>query len=192
MQIKIDRWNSMSAAVSGTTVALLVSTHAFGTESSQTSNVDAIGGNALTGQSIQPADTLLVSEELAAFKKAIRIKYNLKEQAFRDNDVEPIINHFYSPRVMSVDPEGNTHIGREGIRPVYEEVIGSLVSIESYQSFVNGDAGWDWVNFHVSFPPGVEADPFSFKMLFLWERIEGEWWSHGEMYVPGAFTIDTQ
>lgn len=192
MQIKIDRWNSISAAVSGTTVALLVSTHAFGTESSQTSNVDAIGGNALTGQSIQPADTLLVSEELAAFKKAIRIKYNLKEQAFRDNDVEPIINHFYSPRVMSVDPEGNTHIGREGIRPVYEEVIGSLVSIESYQSFVNGDAGWDWVNFHVSFPPGVEADPFSFKMLFLWERIEGEWWSHGEMYVPGAFTIDRQ
>lgn len=191
MQIKIDRWNSMSAAVSGTTVALLVSIHAFGTESNQTSNVDAIGGNALAGQSIQPADTFLVSEELSAFKKAIRTKYNLKEQAFRDNDVEPIINHFYSPRVMSVDPEGNTHIGREGIRPVYEEVIGSLVSIESYQSFVNGDAGWDWVNFHVSFPPGVEADPFSFKMLFLWERIEGEWWSHGEMYVPGAFTIDT-
>lgn len=191
MQIKIDRWNSMSAAVSGPTVALLVSIHAFGTESNQTSNVDAIGGNALAGQSIQPADTFLVSEELSAFKKAIRTKYNLKEQAFRDNDVEPIINHFYSPRVMSVDPEGNTHIGREGIRPVYEEVIGSLVSIESYQSFVNGDAGWDWVNFHVSFPPGVEADPFSFKMLFLWERIEGEWWSHGEMYVPGAFTIDT-
>ena len=38
-------------------------------------------------------------------------------------------------------PEGNTHIGRDGIRPVYEEVIGSLVTIESFQSFVNGNAG---------------------------------------------------
>jgi ketosteroid isomerase-like protein len=149
-----------------------------------------LANGAFAGQASQSPDTGPVSEELAAFKDATRAKYDLKEEAFRNNDVEPIINHFYSPRVISVDPEGNTHIGRDGIRPVYEEVIGSLVNIESFQSFVNGDAGWDWVNFHVSFPPGVDAEPFSFKMLFLWEKIEGEWWSHGEMYVPGAFTID--
>ncbi len=132
----------------------------------------------------QPAN-----EELAAFKAAIRAKYDLKEEAFRNNDVEPIINRFYSERVISVDPEGNSHTGRDGIRPVYEEVIGSFVAIESYESFVNGDAGWDWVNFHVSFPPEAEMEPFSFKMLFLWEKIDGEWWSHGEMYVPGVFEI---
>ncbi|MGB0763662.1 MAG: hypothetical protein ACPGPG_00610, partial [Luminiphilus sp.] len=34
----------------------------------------------------QPAN-----EELAAFKAAIRAKYDLKEEAFRNNDVEPII-----------------------------------------------------------------------------------------------------
>jgi len=129
------------------------------------------------------------SEELIAFKAAIRAKYDMKEAAFRANDVEPIINRFYSDRVMSVDGDGNVHRGRAGIRPVYEEVIGSLVRIESVETLVNGDAGWDWVNFHVSFPPEAELEPFSFMMLFLWERIDGEWWSHGEMYVPGAFDM---
>jgi hypothetical protein len=141
--------------------------------------------SSLRAVSVDPA-------ELAAFKVAIRAKYDMKEAAFKANDVEPIINHFYSDRVISVDSEGAVHRGRAGIRPVYEQVIGSFVAIESYESFVNGNAGWDWVNFHVSFPPEAEMDPFSFKMLFLWENIEGEWWSHGEMYVPGAFEISSQ
>lgn len=191
MKIKINRRKPMCVVPTAIATAFLIGTHAFGDESDATSDYTVtVGSGALADQSIRSTGTPHMSEALTAFKAATRAKYDMKEQAFRDNDVEPIINNFYSPRVISVDPEGNTHIGREGIRPVYEEVIGSLVSIESYQSFVNGDAGWDWVNFHVSFPQGVEADPFSFKMLFLWERIEGEWWSHGEMYVPGAFTID--
>lgn len=127
--------------------------------------------------------------ELAAFKKAIRAKYDMKEQAFRDDDPEPILTRFYSEDVISTDNEGHTKIGRAELRPVYEEVIGAFVRVESFNTFVNGDAGWDWVNFHVSFPPDAEIEPFTFKMLFLWERIEGEWWSHGEMYVLGEFEI---
>lgn len=127
--------------------------------------------------------------ELAAFKTAIRAQYDMKEQAFRDNDPEPILTQFYTQNAISTDNEGKTKVGREALRPVYEEVIGALVKIESYNTFVNGDAGWDWVNFHVSFPPGVEVEPFTFKMLFLWERVDGKWWSHGEMYVMGEFEI---
>ena len=127
--------------------------------------------------------------ELEQFMQAIRTKYDMKEQAFRDNDPEPILTRFYSEDVISTDPEGNTHVGRAALRPLYEEVIGSFVRLESFNTFVNGDAGWDWVNFHVSFPPEAEMDPFTFKMLFLWERIDGEWWSHGEMYVLGEFDI---
>ena len=149
-----------------------------------------VGVDAETGNSMEV--TSVNSEALVAFKLATRAKYDMKEAAFKANDVEPIINHFYSDRVISVDSEGAVHRGRAGIRPVYEQVIGSFVAIESYESFVNGNAGWDWVNFHVSFPPEAEMDPFSFKMLFLWENIEGEWWSHGEMYVPGAFEILSQ
>lgn len=127
--------------------------------------------------------------ELVAFSKAIRAKYDMKEQAFRDNDPEPILTRFYSEDAISTDNEGITHIGRAELRPIYEEVIGAFVKVESYKTFVNGDAGWDWVNFHVSFPPDANMEPFTFKMLFLWERIDGEWWSHGEMYVLGEFDI---
>ena len=133
--------------------------------------------------------TMSPEAELAAFKAAIRAKYDMKEQAFHDNDPEPIINRFYSDRVISTDYQGVTHIGRDELRPAYEEVIGAFVEIESFDTFVNGDAGWDWVNFHVSFPPQAEMEPFTFKMLFLWENIDGEWWSHGEMYTLGEFDI---
>lgn len=138
------------------------------------------------------ADTTATTDherELAEFKVAIRAKYDMKEQAFRDHDPEPILTRFYAPTAISTDNEGKTRIGREQLRPVYEEVIGSLVRIESYATFVSGDAGWDWVNFHVSFPPGVDENPFTFKMLFLWERIDGEWWSQGEMYVLGEYDM---
>ena len=128
-------------------------------------------------------------DELAQFKAAIRQKYDMKEQAFEDNDPEPILTRFYSNRAISTDNEGKTKVGREELRAVYEEVIGATVQIESYDTFVNGDAGWDWVNFHVTLPAEAKVEPFTFKMLFLWERIDGEWWSHGEMYVLGEFDI---
>jgi len=113
----------------------------------------------------------------------------MKEQAFRDNDPEPILTKFYAADAISTDNEGVTHVGRDALRPVYEEVIGAFVAIESFDTSVRGDAGWDWVNFHVSFPPEAEMEPFTFKMLFLWERVDGEWWSKGEMYVMGEFDI---
>jgi hypothetical protein len=128
--------------------------------------------------------------ELDAFNSAIRAKYDMKEAAFAANDPEPILNRFYHPDVISTGPDGSTHVGRTEIRPVYEEVIGGDVRIESYQSFVRGNAGWDWVNFHVTPPADSGEAPFTFKMLFLWEQEDGEWWSHGEMYVMGQFPIE--
>lgn len=144
------------------------------------------GGEA-TAVSAAPA--VSPEAELAAFRQAIRAKYDMKEQAFRDHDVEPILTRFYLSSAISTDPEGKTITDRAELRRAYEEVIGAFVRVESFNSFVKGDAGWDWVNFHVSFPPEAEVEPFTFKMLFLWERIDGEWWSHGEMYVLGEFDI---
>jgi ketosteroid isomerase-like protein len=127
--------------------------------------------------------------ELESFKKAIRAKYDMKEAAFANNDPKPILENFYTSDVISVGPDGTTHMGTEGIRPVYEEVITGNVKVESIYTHVNGDAGWDWVNFHVD-PAEEGAEPFSFKMVFLWTKIDGEWWSKGEMYVMGEFKAD--
>ena len=130
------------------------------------------------------------AEELTAFQAAIRIKYDMKEAAFAANDIEPIINRFYSDKAISTGPDGTTKIGREELRPVYEEVIGGNVRIESFNTVVEGDTGWDWANFYVTPPPESGEAPFSFKMLFLWQRENGEWWSHGEMYVVGRFATE--
>ena len=141
---------------------------------------------AMLGMTTYAAD----EAELDAFNSATRAKYDMKEAAFAANDPEPILTRFYHPDVISTGPDGSTHVGRDEIRPIYEEVISGDVRIESYSSFVRGDAGWDWVNFHVT--PAAESGeaPFTFKMLFLWEREDGEWWSHGEMYVMGEFPIN--
>jgi len=129
--------------------------------------------------------------ELAAFKQAIRAKYDLKERAFADDDPEPILRHFYSGDVISTDSDGNTHIGTAGIRPLYEDVVPvNTVRVESIYPHVKGDSGWDWANFHVT-PDDPNEPPFSFKILFLWERIDGEWMCKGDIYVLGRFESGT-
>ena len=143
----------------------------------------------LLTMSLLPSMASAGGDELQAFQSEIRKKYDMKEAAFAANDPNPILMNFYHPDVISTDPDGITHLGREGLRPVYNEVIGADVRIESYRSFVAGDAGWDWVNFQVTPPAEANQAPFTFKMLFLWAKEKGEWWSHGEMYVAGEFDI---
>ena len=130
------------------------------------------------------SETPVDGAELAAFKEAIRAKYDMKEKAFRERDGETIVSRFYSPDVVSIGEGSPLHRGRDELRKVYTspEVINSEVRIDSFHTHVNGDAGWDWADFHVT-PADRSVAPFTFKILFLWERVEGEWWSKGDMYV---------
>lgn len=124
--------------------------------------------------------------ELAAFKKAIRAAYDMKEKAFADNNADPIVDDFYSADVLSVDPHSTVTIGREDLRKVYEAIVPTgTVRVESVNTFVKGDAGWDWANFHVT-PSDTSVEPFTFIILFLWAKENGEWICKGDMYLPGT------
>lgn len=122
--------------------------------------------------------------ELAAFKQAIRDKYDMKEKAFSERDGETIVTKFYAEDVVSAGEGSPLHQGRAELRKLYQmpEVINSKVRIVSFNTHVNGNAGWDWADFHVT-PGDGKTEPFTFKILFLWERINGEWWCKGDMYV---------
>ncbi len=127
--------------------------------------------------------------ELAAFKQAIRAKYDMKEKAFHERDGETIVTRFYAEDVVSAGEGSPLHRGREDLRKLYQmpEVIQSEVRIVSFHTHVNGNAGWDWADFHVT-PADHDVAPFTFKILFLWEKVNGEWWCKGDMYVVDKST----
>jgi ketosteroid isomerase-like protein len=124
------------------------------------------------------------SAELKAFKAAIRAKYALKEQAFAAHDAETIVTQFYTPDVISVGEGEGIFIGRDQIRPLYQDVVkDNLVRIDSVYTYVSGNAGWDWADFHVT---PAKGEPFTFAILFLWTRIDGVWMCKGDFFVNGS------
>jgi ketosteroid isomerase-like protein len=135
------------------------------------------------------------SAELASFRQAIRAKYDMKEKAFHVRDGEAIVTKFYAEDVVSAGEGSTLHRGREELRKLYQtpEVIQNEVRIVSFHTHVNGNAGWDWADFHVT-PADRKVAPFTFKILFLWEKVHGEWWCKGDMYVvdksPSAPTTE--
>ena len=155
----------------------------------------AVAGIALLGGCAKPPPPAALeapakpdaAAELEAFKVAIRAQYDLKEKAFAEHDAETILSRFYAADAISVGEGEGIFIGREQMRPLYLEVVkAATVKIESKHTYVKGDAGWDWVDFHVTINDGKTA-PFTFAMIFLWAREDGQWMSKGDMFVNGSF-----
>jgi ketosteroid isomerase-like protein len=127
------------------------------------------------------------SPELAAFRHAIRARYAIKEKAFADHDAETIVSQFYTPDVISVGQDEGIFVGRDAIRPLYRDVVrNNLVRIDSVYTFVKGDAGWDWADFHVQ-PTDGKTPPFTFAILFLWTKVQGVWMCKGDFFLTGSF-----
>jgi hypothetical protein len=127
------------------------------------------------------------SAELKAFRRAIRARYDLKEKAFAAHDAETIVTRFYAPDVISVGEGEGIYIGRDQIRPLYDEVVkDNRVKVDSVYTYVNGNAGWDWADFHV-FPADPNNKPFTFAILFLWAKVGGAWICKGDFFVNGSF-----
>jgi ketosteroid isomerase-like protein len=135
--------------------------------------------------------TAVDTPELAAFKAAIREKYDLKEKAFAAHDAEPILTKFYAEDAMSVGVGFGVYKGRAQLRPLYEGAVKELgVKVMSRHAVVNGDAGWDWADFYVT-PVDASQAPFNLVILFVWSRENGEWICKGDFYAEGNFEAGT-
>ncbi|MDB6092196.1 MAG: hypothetical protein JWN85_4980 [Gammaproteobacteria bacterium] len=127
------------------------------------------------------------SPQLAAFKKAIREKYDMKEKAFTAHDAETIVTRFYAADAVSVGEGFGIFNGRSQLRPLYDKAVNEYtVKVTSMHTVVNGDAGWDWADFDVM-PVDPKAKPFTLAILFLWEKVSGHWICKGDFYADGSF-----
>lgn len=127
--------------------------------------------------------------ELAAFKAATRALYDLKEKAFAEGKAEPIVNRFYAANAVSVGPEGKPYEGRAEFLKNYQAVVPTAkVKVEPIHSYVKGDTGWEWANFHVT-PHDPKEKPFTFAILFLWSKVDGNWVAAGDFYTVGGFPV---
>lgn len=154
------------------------------------SAVMLVAGGCSNSAPEQKNEEAAISSEskLQAFKAAIRAKYDLKEAAFAADDAETIVTKFYAADARSVSAnDAHTYAGVDEFRKTYGEVVPTAnVKIESVDTYVNGDAGWDWANFYVT-PKDASQPPFSFMILFLWSKESGDWVSKGDFYALGEF-----
>ena len=129
------------------------------------------------------------STELKEFKKAIRAKYDLMEKAYATDNPALIYDQFYSEdaRGLAAD-EPRSYKGRAQMKVMWDDVaLRGEIRIESVDTYVNGDAGWDWANMYAEYHDKT-IKPFSVMYLFLWSKENGEWVCKGDMYIVGEFT----
>ncbi len=126
------------------------------------------------------------SAELEAFKKAIRAKYDMKQKAFAAGDAKTIVTRFYAEDAQSVGEAYGIFHGRKDLWPLYIQAVKELnVKVTSMHTVVSGTAGWDWADFDVT-PKDRKEKPFTLVILFLWQKVNGEWMCKGDFYVHGS------
>jgi uncharacterized protein (TIGR02246 family) len=132
------------------------------------------------------------ASDLDQFEREIRQLYDMKEKAWAAGDAETIVTKFYSADAISAG-EGDpaTVVGRVAFRKAYQQYVKDVTSIriESVETYVNGNAGWDWTNFYATPKPDKAKDypPSPVRIVFLWSREGGKWVCKGEMFVNGKF-----
>jgi hypothetical protein len=133
------------------------------------------------------------ASQLQAFKKAIRAKYDLKERAWAAQDAEGLVKGFYSPNAFTAAEGEPTFfaMGRTRLLELYKTFVvdTTKIRIESVHTHVNGNMGWDWTNFYADVKPEKVKDypPSPVRILFVWEKINGQWFCAGDVVLLGTF-----
>lgn len=132
------------------------------------------------------------AQELLAFQAATRKLYDLKEKAFSDGKVGPIVERFYAENARSIGPDGKPYQGRAAFTENYAKLVPNyVVKVEPASAYVSGNAGWEWANFRVMPKDPASAEkPFTFAILFLWMKVGGDWVCAGDFYTIGEFPTE--
>lgn len=131
--------------------------------------------------------------DFAAFKKAIRAQYDVKEKAWAAGDYTSLVKGFYSPNAFTASEGAPDEfvIGTKEFLDIYKTYVKDVtrVRIESVHTYVNGTMGWDWTNFYADVKPEKVKDypPSPVRILFLWEKIDGKWMCTGDVVMLGKF-----
>lgn len=125
--------------------------------------------------------------DLADFRRQVDALYRMKEQAFAKDDADTIVDRFYTRDAITFGPEGKPVVGRDAFREEYKGVVKiANVKVEPVATHVGKDAAWEWVNFR-AFPKDKAQKPFTFIMLFVFAKKDGQWVSGGDAYTVGEF-----
>jgi ketosteroid isomerase-like protein len=126
--------------------------------------------------------------DLAEFRRQVDALYRMKEEAFAKEDADAIVDRFYTRDAITFGPEGKPVIGRDAFREDYRNIVKIAdVKVEPVATHVGKDAGWEWVNFR-AFPKDKTQKPFTFIMLFVFAKKDGQWVSGGDAYTVGEFS----
>jgi hypothetical protein len=127
------------------------------------------------------------NQELIAFKEAIDARHADLTAAFERGDSTIIGNGvFHGDAWMVGDGDDNTTIGGKGISDVFANFVGKYQwQSESLRYGVSGSIGYDFAN--AVMRPVEEGDVLTFKLLFIWEKVDGKWVATGQMYVTGNY-----
>lgn len=125
--------------------------------------------------------------DLAEFRRQVDALYRMKEAAFARDDADTIVDRFYTRDAITFGPEGKPVIGRDAFRDEYRNVVKiANVKVEPIATHVGKDAAWEWANFR-AFPKDKAQKPFTFIMLFVFAKKDGQWVSGGDAYTVGEF-----
>lgn len=131
--------------------------------------------------------TGIENSEFNAFRSAIEAQHAALADAFDRGDFEVIGNGVFTEGAWLVgDGDAGTFVGSQAIGNVFADFVGKYRwTSKSVKSGVSGSVGFDFAN---AVMRAVEGDDvLTFKLLFIWEKVDGKWVATGQMYVTGNY-----
>lgn len=125
-----------------------------------------------------PPDDQRLGEEQRAFAVALRARYEEHIAAVEGGDVGRLMT-FFAEDVVWMGAGWPSREGKEELRTLFAEVAGTAkVHCRSLCAYVNGDSGWNFVDYAVT-PNDRSVAPWTFRTSFQWTRSDGTWRCNG-------------